>query len=252
MLSRTFWLINSLIAFIQLGFSQHPVISDFNLIGDSYLTDEGCYRLTEAVDYRSGSIWYKNAVDLSKDFSIELSVRVGCQDEDGADGMVFVFTPVANQLGYVGEGIGFAGLVPSIGIEIDTWRNYHLNDPAEDHLAIMANGRVGHRSDLAGPQPISNIEDCTRHSFYIIWRASSQKLSVEIDQKEVIFTQVDLINNIFRGNAKVYWGVTAATGRYNNIHEVCFNQITVSPPQKRLKKIPNIDSILYANYVNKY
>lgn len=144
--------------------------------------------------------------------------------------MVFVFTPQTNRLGYVGEGIGFSGLVPSIGIEIDTWINYHLKDPKEDHLAIMANGRVGHYDNLAGPTPIPNIEDCLQHSFVVIWNPQTQRLSVEIDRKEIISTQLDLVNQIFRGNPQVYWGVTAATGRYNNIHEVCFDRISMAPP----------------------
>jgi hypothetical protein len=215
------------------GLAQRATIEDFTLVGDTYLTDQDCFRLTEAQDYASGSIWYKRPINLSQAFSIELSVMLGCQDAEGADGMVFVFTPQTDRLGYVGEGIGFAGLVPSVGIELDTWLNYHLNDPAEDHLAIMANGRVGHRNDLAGPIPIPNIEDCLLHSFVVIWRPESQRLSVEIDREEVAVVQYDLINGIFRGNEIVYWGVTAATGRYNNIHEVCFDRMGYLPGEVR-------------------
>jgi len=214
--------------------AQVLTIMDFNLIGDTYLTQNNCFRLTEAIDYSSGSVWYKYPVDLSQPLTIELSIRVGCEDESGADGMVFVMTDQNNQLGYVGEGIGFAGMVPSIGIEIDTWRNYHLNDPAEDHIAIMANGRVGHRSDLAGPLVIPNIEDCLLHSFVMKWDNISQELSIEIDQQEVIAVQADLVNSVFRGNPKVHWGVTAATGRYNNIHEICFNQISMLEPAHQI------------------
>lgn len=215
--------LSTLIPLLQ---AQRATIEDFTLQGDTYLTEQDCFRLTEEQDYSSGSIWYKHPISLVNPFSIELSIMAGCQDDLGADGMVFVFTPRANSLGYVGEGIGFSGLVPSIGIEIDTWINYHLNDLKEDHLAIMANGRVGHYNDLAGPTPIPNIEDCLQHSLVILWNPQSQRLSVEIDRKEVIAAQVDLVNAIFRGNPVVYWGVTAATGRYNNIHEVCFDRLS--------------------------
>lgn len=211
------------------GYAQRPTVEDFTLRGSTYLTEDYCFRLTEDVDYTSGSIWYKKPVSLMQPFAIELSIMAGCQDAEGADGMVFVFTSQGNQLGYVGEGMGFAGLVPSVGIEIDTWRNYHLNDPAEDHLAIMANGRMGHYSDLAGPQLMDNIEDCTRHSFVVIWNPEIQRLSVEIDRREIIAAQYDLVSNIFGGNDVVYWGVTAATGRYNNIHEVCFDRLGIGP-----------------------
>lgn len=215
--------------------AQRPFYTDFTLSGDTYLTEDDCFRLTEELDYSSGSIWYKKPVSLLEPFAIELNIMAGCQDESGADGMVFVFTPQTNRLGYVGEGIGFAGLVPSVGIEIDTWLNEHLNDPVEDHLAIMANGRVGHYNDLAGPIRIPNIEDCRRHSFIVIWQPQAQRLSVAIDGQEAIAAQVDLVGNIFRGNALAYWGITAATGRYNNIHEVCFDRITQGelPPHAR-------------------
>lgn len=210
--------------------AQRPVIDDFTLRGDTYLTEEDCFRLTEALDYSSGSIWYKHPISLYKPFSIELSVMLGCQDEEGADGMVFVFTPQTNQLGYVGEGIGFAGMVPSIGIEIDTWRNYHLYDPDEDHLALMINGRVGHYYEVAEPQLIPNIEDCTRHRLVVSWIPDNQEILVLIDRKEVLKAQVDLIGQVFAGTPSVYWGVTAATGRYNNIHEVCFDRISMYDP----------------------
>lgn len=206
--------------------AQHPFADDFTLYGDTYLTGQGCYRLTEERPYASGSIWYKRPMSLSKPFSVELSIRVGCEDEGGADGMVFVFAPQSNRLGWVGEGIGFAGLVPSVGIEIDTWQNFHLNDPAEDHLSIMLNGRIGHGNNLAGPVTIPNLEDCQRHSLIIRWQPEVQKLSVLIDGVERISAQYDLMGKVFGGNDQVYWGMTAATGRYFNIHEVCFDRIS--------------------------
>lgn len=209
--------------------AQRPTIEDFTLQGDAYLTDMDCFRLTEAQIYGAGSIWYRRPLDLQQPFAIELSVLLGCEDALGADGMVFVFAPQANRLGFVGEGIGFAGLRPSVGIEIDTWRNYHLNDPEADHLAIMLNGWVGHQRDLAGPVAIPNIEDCTLHSLVILWEPTTQRLSVLIDGTERIAAQHDLIGAVFGGQSEVYWGVTAATGRYHNIHEVCFDRLGALP-----------------------
>ncbi len=210
--------------------AQRPFVDDFTLRGDTYLTDQFCFRLTEERPYASGSIWYKRPMSLLSPFAVELSIMVGCEDEAGADGMVFVFTPQTNRLGWVGEGIGFAGLVPSVGIEIDTWRNEHLLDPAEDHLAIMLNGRIGHVNNLAGPVTIPNIEDCRIHSLIVSWEPEIQKLSVLIDGVERIAAQYDLVGNVFGGNDQVYWGMTAATGRYYNFHEVCFDRISMSAP----------------------
>ena len=136
--------------------------------------------------------------------------------------MVFVMSPYRSQTGYVGEGQGFAGLVPSMGIEIDTWQNNHLYDPVEDHLALMFHGRVGHYYKITEPHKIKNIEDCKRHSFGVSWDPVAKWLSVKIDSKEIISRNIDLIQDVFQGKSQVYWGMTAATGRASNVHEVCF------------------------------
>ena len=213
----------------SLVLAQRAEIDDFDLAGDTYRTDYNCYRLTEERNYSTGSIWYKTPIDITQPFSIELSVLLGCKDDAGADGMVFVFTGGRYRVGYTGEGIGFAGLRPSVGIELDTWLNEHLNDPIEDHIAIMANGRVGHYNDLAGPLPIPNIEDCKQHRLAVRWDPQEQTLSVELNYDEVISADVDLVNDIFNGQEQIFWGVTAATGRYNNYHEVCFDRLSFSP-----------------------
>ncbi len=216
-----------LFCFPMLLKGQRAFVDDFTLSGDTYLTEDFCFRLTEAVDYRSGSIWYKYPIKLSEPFGIELSIMAGCDDRGGADGMVFVFSPWANLDGYVGEGMGFAGLNPAIGLELDTWQNYHLNDPEEDHLALLVNGRVGHFSELSRPWLIPNIEDCTRHRLVVSWLPDEQRLQVEIDDQEVFSALLDLSQTVFKGYDQVYWGVTAATGRYHNIHEVCFDRMSM-------------------------
>jgi hypothetical protein len=223
--------------FPLLGVAQQFTVEDFTISGDTYLTEEECFRLTEEQDYASGSIWYRKPINLLEPFSIRLLIMAGCQDNTGADGMVFALTPRANRVGFRGEGIGFSGLVPSVGIEIDTWLNEHLNDPLEDHIAIMVNGRVGHWNDLAGPVKLPNMEDCRRHGFYIHWSPSTKTLSVDIDGQEIISTSFDLVNKIFGGNPLVYWGVTAATGRYNNVHEVCFDRLSYLPDSTKERLI---------------
>ncbi len=202
-------------------------LSDFRLTGDAKVIDDRCIRLTEAVDWQSGSLWYIQPIDLSKPLVMQLDLFLGCQDDAGADGLVFVFQPSPERLGYAGEGMGFAGVVPSLGIEIDTWENEHLGDPAEDHVAILANGRVGHYSNLVGPNRIANIEDCAEHAVTIQWDPASNNLSLGIDGKVVASYTADIINEIFRGKSTVYWGVTAATGQWNNRHELCIDKLSL-------------------------
>lgn len=212
--------------------AQDLILEDFTMSGDTYIVGDECYRLTDEENYSSGSIWYKYPINLENSFDIELKIMMGCKDDEGADGMVFIFTSRPNRVGGSGEGIGFGGLRPSFGIEIDTWRNYHLYDPAEDHLAVLFNGRVGHFNDEIPPTTIPNLEDCMRHRFAVRWEPDSKMLTIEIDRKKVLRARYDLVKGIFGGNSTVYWGVSAGTGRSNNIHEVCFDKMSYSPPSK--------------------
>ncbi len=220
--------------FIFLTFGQRPDMADFNLSGDAIKTGSNCIRLTADQRWAGGSIWHKLPIDLNQPFSIELKIMLGCKDREGADGIVFVFHPEARRTGYQGEGMGFAGLRPSLGIELDTWLNEHLGDPVEDHIALLANGQVQHYYSLAGPNPIRNIEDCREHDMRVRWSPGSQVLSIQLDGSQVLSYRGDIVGDIFGGDSRVYWGVTAATGNYSNRQEICFEKLeftTIAPPK---------------------
>jgi outer membrane protein OmpA-like peptidoglycan-associated protein len=222
------------------GRAQEAVIGvhDFVLSGDAVVIGDQCVRLTPAIDWSGGSAWYREAIDLSGSFQMEMEVMFGCDDVGGADGIVFAFTPYQGITGHQGEGMGFAGLRPSLGIEIDTWENEHLYDPPEDHIALLQHGFVHHGYNLKGPIVIPNVEDCNLHKLAIYWDHTRQVISVNLDGKEVLSYQDDIVQNIFRGESKLYWGVTAATGRYNNQHEICFRKLEFATPLTALRFHP--------------
>ena len=210
-------------------------LDSFSLSGATIITGDECFRLTPDEQWSAGSIWYNTSIDLRSSFHMNIKVRFGCKDENGADGMVFAFTTNKNITGYAGEGMGFASLRPSLGIEVDTWRNDHLGDPVHDHVAILHHGLIHHSLSLAGPINISNIEDCLSHDFSIVWDSYSKQLSVHLDQRQIIAYKIDLVHDIFEGKYEVYWGMTAATGAYNNTHEVCIQKLTKSIPLEQLE-----------------
>ncbi|MCB9319615.1 MAG: OmpA family protein [Lewinellaceae bacterium] len=205
-------------------------VSDFVLSGDTRQIGDRCFRLTEAVDWASGSIWYKAPIRLDASFEMQLQLMLGCDDRTGADGMVFVFSPYAKVTGHAGEGMGFSGLYPSLGIEIDTWENEHLSDPPQDHVAILQHGYVDHLFNLEGPVIIRNVEDCQLHDFTIRWDEPGKTLSLQLDGEMVISYHGNLVKELFAGNPVVYWGVTAATGKFNNRQEICFEKLEFSSP----------------------
>lgn len=199
-------------------------VQDFKLGASATILDEECIRLTPDIPYVSGSAWYQNPMDLEYPFELTLCLVLGEKDGEGADGIVFVFHPTM-RTGYRGEGMGFAGLSPSLGIEFDTYQNYHLGDPVADHLAIMPNGRAYHQATLKGPIPLSNLEDGQKHLLKISWNPGVQTLEIYVDKELQARYEGDIINGIFGGNSQVFWGATAATGRLSNYQDVCIKKL---------------------------
>lgn len=199
-------------------------VRDFELGGSAYILDEECIRLTPDVPYVSGSAWHKDPIDLNQGFEMVICLVLGEKNLLGADGIVFVFHP-QKLTGYRGEGMGFGGLVPSLGIEFDTYQNQHLGDPSSDHLSIMPNGRTHQVQSLIGPILLPNLEDGAKHPLRILWDPELQQLEIQLDGEQRALYTGDIVNTIFSGNSVVYWGATAATGRKYNFQDVCIKRL---------------------------
>ena len=197
-------------------------IEDFLLGGSASVVSEDCIRLTPDHPYVSGSAWFQNAIDLKQPFEMRLSLVLGTKDLEGADGIVFVFHP-RMRTGFRGEGMGFAGLIPSLGIEFDTYRNDHLNDPMQDHLALMTDGRSYH-GDGGSLIELSNLEDGERHPLRITWSPDGQ-LNIYLDGSLKASYGADALRATFGEQSIVYWGMTAATGRLSNAQDVCIEKL---------------------------
>jgi len=199
--------------------------SQYILNGSATQDNCNCYTLTPAAFTQSGSVWNSNKIDLNNSFDFNFNVYLGCLDGNGADGIVFILQPISTSLGASGEGMGFSGVSPSIGIALDTWQNFNLNDPIFDHISIQANGNVSHGTDLAGPVQASsssdNIEDCSWHVFRITWDPSTQWLRAYFDGHLRVEAQVNLVSTIFNNDPNVFWGFTGATGGATNVQQFC-------------------------------
>jgi gliding motility-associated-like protein len=222
------YVLHILFAFCSMPFA----IGQFHINGSARQLDERCYQLTPAANAQVGSIWDTTKIDLSKSFDANLDLSFGCKDGDGADGIVFGFQPISTSIGSTGEGMGFGGVNPSIGIEMDTYQNATRSDPFFDHIALIKNGDVSHSSanTLAGPFSIGtggNVEDCQKHSLRVKWDATAKKLQVWFDCDLKFTYTADIVAEIFGGNPFVFWGFTSATGGLNNQQNVCFKFTTL-------------------------
>ncbi|MFI5124183.1 MAG: PKD domain-containing protein [Chitinophagales bacterium] len=216
-------LLSGFFYFIASAQEQNPYIIN----GNAFQENCNCYTLTKDLNNQAGSVWNKNKIDLRQSFDYKFNVYLGCKDASGADGIVFVLQPVGTSIGSSGQGLGFEGVSPSIGIPLDTWQNLDFNDPAYDHIGIYKNGDLvnGTPNTLAGPVPAlnnsANIEDCQWHTFRIIWDAPTTTLSAEIDGVPRVQTKTDLVKDIFLNNPELYWGFSAATGGESNLQKFC-------------------------------
>lgn len=217
------------LCFLFVSGSTNWCLGQFFINGNAKQYNDSCYQLTNDALFQVGSIWNPDKIDLSESFEVLIQLYFGCNDQDGADGIVFGFQPVSTSVGVPGEGIGFAGVKPSIGIEFDTWRNQNLNDPVYDHVAIISSGNNDHLSfsNLAGPVQASatnaNIEDCKYHDVRISWDATLQTLEVAFDCVERLTFTGDIVSDYLGGDPFVYWGFTSATGGSFNVHRVCLS-----------------------------
>ena len=202
----------------KLSFSQYI------LNGSAEKINCNCYTLTQQIKAQSGSVWNSNKISLNSPFDFWFNVFLGCSD-GGADGIVFILQPISTSVGTSGEGMGFEGVSPSIGIALDTYQNTNQNDPWFDHISIQANGNVNHNNDLVAPVPISatdnNVEDCKWHVLRISWDPSTKWLRSYFDGVLRVEKQIDLVANIFNNDPNVFWGFTGATGGEVNLQQFC-------------------------------
>jgi gliding motility-associated-like protein len=205
------------------------------------------YRLTNAANAQSGSVWNNSKINLAQSFDFIFSVFLGSNDSPGADGMAFVLQPISTSVGTSGGGLGFQSINPSVGITIDTYQNAVDNDPAYDHIAFQINGNINHTSanNIAGPitaiNGSNNIEDGAWHLFRVVWDATTKTYTAYIDGSLRLTVVKDFVLDVFAGDPLVYWGFTASTGGENNYQAfktVLAPAYTFNPIQKKCVNEP--------------
>jgi hypothetical protein len=204
-----------------------PDCPTYNPVGDTEPDGANCYQLTDGSNNQNSALWYDDLMDLSQPIDIVFTMNFGC-DEGGADGMVFVMQTAGNDvIGADGQGLGFSGFSPSLGVEFDIYPNGDENDINNDHIGILTNGVSDHNaaSSLTGAIDVGQMEDCADHQIRITWDPTTQDFNVYYDCAATPTASVneDIINNVFGGIDQVYWGFTGATGGLATVQEVCLD-----------------------------
>ena len=109
-------------------------------------------RLTASSARQSGASFYRGKVDVVEGFDTTFifqmanpSVKCVRQDDvntfcrsRGADGLSFIIQDNSLvALGSAGHGLGYDGIPNSLVVEFDTFFNFELMDPYENHISVM-------------------------------------------------------------------------------------------------------------------
>jgi len=226
-------LIIFLFSFYNISFAQH----NYNFIGTAYLSDknDNSVILTKDIKSQGGAAYSSEKLDLEKYFEISFQIYLGNKD-GGADGITFVIhndKRGKEAYGEAGQFLGYGGsknrrITPSIAVEFDTYQNRdEQNDPTFDHIAFLENGICYHKEKTYWHNQDNNfnLEDDKLHNFKLIWNPENNTTSVFFDGELIIARQQDLIQEVFKGESKVFWGFTASTGYYHNWQLFVFEKL---------------------------
>jgi hypothetical protein len=230
---------------LLLGFvagSSHATVTTFTNFSDTSLLDlngnatttvtgDGTVlRLTGASASQSGSAFSLatvNAATFSTFFKFRITSPGGtifdCNTKSGADGLVFVAQAVSSSVGGAGQGIGYAGIGKSVGVEFDTWCNAGNNDPSSNHIGIDLNGNVNH-----GPGSPNTVNVATDFDDGNVWFAwidyNGTTMEVRANQTGVR-SDTALLSRDFdlaglMGQSNAYIGFTSGTGADWGNHDI--------------------------------
>jgi len=181
-------------------------------------------RVTPSKGGQSGSAFSTSAVTLGSDvsFSTKFSFNINHPFNGGADGLVFVVQTVSNTAGGGGGGIGYAGLLNSVGIEFDNWNNGSGDGNSGNHVGIDINGSV---NSVALNTNLPVILDSGEDLFaWIDYNGATDLLDVRLSNVDsrplasLLSYKVDLVSVLGTPNAFV--GFTSGTGAAGANHDV--------------------------------
>ncbi len=209
-------------------------------------------RLTPAQVDQAGSafslapVQLGNNASFSTAFAFQLTGGGGISDGTanplGADGLVFVLNTVANNVGGLGQGVGYQGVLNSVGVKFDTWQDSVANgfpqdsDPNGNFVAMYLNGST----QTAGYVPYSPSNPTTESQYYTpstsmkngdIWYAwidyngVTEQLDVSLSDgvdvrpasPQLVATVNLSASGVLGSSPEVYAGFTSGTGgAYDN------------------------------------
>jgi len=219
-------------------------------------------RLTTNGNLKVGGVWRipkENVVGAwTTQFQFQTSsptsiVGGAVPNEAGADGFAFVLqNSAAAPIGSNGQGIGYAGIVDSVAVELDTFFNTSISttffgtipsngDPDGNHVAVQTGGTGANSSDhnvtftkgLASlPTATLNMSDGGVHTAKISYTPGTMTVFIDNLVIPVLTVPIDLSSTITTdANGNGFVGLTSATGLAAENHDILnWSFVTVPEP----------------------
>lgn len=214
------------------SFTLNGATGSINPGGTGVLYDgQRVLRLTNNFN-QGGSAFLTNQVSLGGSasfntfFIFQITSSGGISDGDGvgADGLVFVIQTQSNNVGSFGQGIGYQGIAPSVGVEFDTWNNGGCDGNNGNHVGIDINGSVC--PSVAQVNIPTRMNDGNRWYAWVDYFGPSNQLEVRLSQtierpvSPILTRTVNLASVL--GSNTAYVGFTSGTGSATGNHDIRF------------------------------
>ncbi len=243
-----------------INFSDFSDTTGWTLNNSAKVVNNGVQDVLRLTDFfvQSGSAFTTNTISLSNNasfssaFQFQITNSLGDynlnkEDGAGADGLVFAIQIKSNEAGGDGGGIGYAGILNSLGIEFDTWNNGSIDGDNGNHVGINLNGNMDSvvRQNLTPRLNNGNI-----WSAWVDYNGATNLLEVRLSENNerpedaFLSHTVDLVNVLEQTDA--YIGFTSGTGAAAGTHDILNLQFddSFSPIGVESEDVPEPTTIL--------
>jgi len=208
--------------------------SGFLNLVDNASVNSDRLRLTQASAWNKGAVWYDQKQNVQNGFDTTFKFQITEKDPvyNGADGFAFVIQNESStaigrfgQPGYGSYTIEETNGIPnSIAIEFDTYNNWNLGDPGDNHISVQSRGLLpnctDHEYSYGVTSNISDLNDGNVHTARILY--SGDLLSVFLNDLSNPCLSVNLdMANILQLDSGTSWvGFTSGTGSGYENHDI--------------------------------